>query len=81
MEQKEIENQVFEIVRSILGRDDIGMDTVLLGTGGVLDSVGIVQLLGMLENRMGFEFDDDDLSLESLSTVESLMKLVSRLSQ
>lgn len=77
MERNETENQVFEIVRSILGKDDIGMDTVLLGAGGVLDSVGIIQLLGMLEDRMGFEFDDDDLSLESLSTVGSLIKLVS----
>jgi len=77
MDQKKIENQVFEIARSILGREDIGMDTVLLGPGGVLDSVGIVQLLSMLEDRMGFDFDDDDLSLESLSTVESLIKLIS----
>ena len=48
--------------------------TVPLMDGGLdLDSVAIVELIGIVEERFGFQFDDEDLRP---STFESLSKLV-----
>ena len=43
---------------------------------GVIDSFGIVELVGFLEERFGIAIDDDDLTPEHFSTVEGIAAFV-----
>jgi len=76
MEYSRIETEVLKIVRSVLGSDEADSDTVLLGSGGLLDSVSAVGLIVRLEETFGIELAEDDLLLESLSTPSSVIAYI-----
>lgn len=76
MDQNEIEAKAISIVMEILGEQEIHNDTILLGEGGILDSLTVVQLISRLEEEFGIELDDEDLQLESLSRVDKLICLI-----
>jgi acyl carrier protein len=51
--------------------------TLELVDGGLdLDSVGLVELIAVLEERLGFQFHDTDLRTQSFRTVGSLSAVV-----
>ncbi|WP_157264890.1 acyl carrier protein [Azohydromonas aeria] len=52
-------------------------DTALLGALPELDSMGVVALLGGLEERFGLVVDDDDISGDTFATVGTLIDFVS----
>jgi acyl carrier protein len=43
---------------------------------GIVDSAGIVQLIGYLEERYGVEVTDDELLPENFRTVDDLARFV-----
>lgn len=51
-------------------------DTPLLGALPELDSMGVVSLIGAMEDRLGIAVDDDEISGDTFATVESLTRFV-----
>ena len=51
-------------------------DSTTLGSGGVLDSLAIIELVLFLETRFGIEFSSRDLDRRRLETVEQIESLV-----
>jgi acyl carrier protein len=52
-------------------------DTDLVGTG-LLDSLGLVELLAQLEETFGVSISTDDLELENFRSIDSIAVFVSR---
>jgi len=53
-------------------RDD---DTLL---GEVIDSTGVLELVGFIQEHFGISVDDEDVNPENLASVNSLVSYVSR---
>lgn len=43
---------------------------------GIIDSTGVLELVGFLEETFNFEIDDEDLIPDNLDSIESLVKFV-----
>jgi acyl carrier protein len=56
--------------------DDIDADASLLEGGIEIDSIAIVELIAIVEEKFSILFDDDDLVPESFSTVNNLANVV-----
>lgn len=54
---------------------DLSADTPLL-SAGLLDSLGIVELMTFVSDELGFEISDDDFTPENFETVGSLVRLI-----
>lgn len=52
-------------------------DTPLL-SGGLLDSLGILQLVGFLSDSFGIDVADDDFTEENFATVQTLLAFIDR---
>lgn len=59
------------------GDDDVRADMSLLDSG-ILDSLGILQLVTFLGDEFGIEVTDDDFVAENFETVGSLARFVAR---
>jgi len=51
-------------------------DETLLGE--VIDSTGVLELVGFLQERFGITVDDEDVNQQNLASVNSLVSYVSR---
>lgn len=58
--------------------DSITAETRLFGSLPELDSMAVLELIVMLEQRFGIEVDQDDVSAETFETVASLTEFVKR---
>ncbi len=58
--------------------EEIGDDVSLLDKGLALDSVVIVELINLLEERFDFHFNDEDMSPELFESLTALAELVAR---
>lgn len=56
----------------------VGSDTDLLLTG-LVDSVGVVEIVGWLEDEVGVDIDPLDIVLANFQTVDRMLALVERL--
>jgi acyl carrier protein len=45
---------------------------------GILDSTGILELIGFLEEQFGIRIEDDELIPENLDSVENIVRFVTR---
>jgi acyl carrier protein len=54
-------------------------DTSPLLEGGVLDSLGLMDLVAYLEKEFGIEIADDDIRVDNFRTVADVARLVERL--
>lgn len=45
---------------------------------GVLDSIGMIELVGLLEKRFGIHVEDDELVPENLDSVEAISEYLER---
>lgn len=63
-----------EVLAELLGGDSerYTPDTELFGSLPELDSLALVELITVIEERFGFELDEDDITAEVFGTVESL---------
>lgn len=57
---------------------EIKADTDLLLTG-LVDSVGVVEIVGWLEDEVGVDIDPLDIVLANFQTVDRMIALVNRL--
>lgn len=58
--------------------DQIDENAPLLGEGLGLDSIVVVELIGLVESRFGFELDDSELNVESFHNLTALAGLIER---
>lgn len=56
---------------------DLTPDTPLLASG-VLDSLGILQLMGFLGDELGIEIGEDDFTMDNFETIGALAAFVAR---
>lgn len=59
-----------------LSADQIDESVPLLDGGLELDSVVIVELIGAIESRLGFEFEDSDLRTRSFQSLRTLAEVI-----
>lgn len=43
-----------------------------------LDSLGVLKLITFLEDRLEIEIDDNDLTVENMSSVDMILKMVNK---
>lgn len=67
------------LVENFLYGQDTTLDatTSLLETG-VMDSTGVLELIGFLEQTYGFTVEDDELVPENLDSIANLVAFVAR---
>ena len=62
----------------LLGQDNgVRDDESLLGAG-IVDSTGVLEIVGFLEKTFGIELQDEDLVPENLDSVRNLASFVDR---
>jgi acyl carrier protein len=68
------------VVTNFLFGDDSPLqdDAVSLLDNGIIDSVGVMELVAFLEQDHGLTIDDEDLVPENLDSVDNLVRFVSR---
>lgn len=73
-------NEVRTILIDVLGLGSTGAtleaDSPLLGSLPELDSMGVVSLIGALEEHFGIMVDDDEISASTFATLGSLAAFV-----
>lgn len=76
----DIKKEVLAIIDEVLslgGRaTTFDLETPLLGAVPELDSMAVVGLINMLEERFGFMVDDDEIDGSSFATVGTLVAFV-----
>ena len=66
-----------DILRTVLQIDkDFSADTPLLGAIPEFDSMAIIAVITELEDQLGIEFDDDEISAEIFETFGQLSTFV-----
>jgi acyl carrier protein len=72
------EKQILEFIQSEIvlvgGAEALTIDSELLN--GIVDSLGLMQLVAFLEEEFEIEVDDSDISKEHFSTVGHIGRLV-----
>ncbi len=53
-------------------------DAMSLLDNGIMDSVGVMELVGFLEGDMGLEIEDAELVPENLDSVDNLIAFVTK---
>ena len=76
----DIRNDIRTFLSQELSRDLAGVDdSTSLLQAGVLDSLGVMQLVAFLQDRFGVVISDDDLVPENLESVDAIAAFVARL--
>ena len=67
------------VVENFLFGDDrrIGPDTDFL-ENGILDSTGVLELVGFLEEKFGIRVEDDELVPDNMNSLEKITRYISR---
>ena len=71
--------RVIELVRDVAPmtvRSSIRAQSVLVGTGAVIDSMALLELLESIEVELGVGVSAADVALKNFSTIESLATLL-----
>ncbi len=50
----------------------------LLLEEGIIDSMGVMELILFIESKWGVEFTDDDLTVDNFRTMEAIIALISK---
>ncbi len=66
------ENFLFGQANGDLGDEDSFLE------GGIIDSTGVLELIGFIETNYGIEFDDADLVPENLDSISNLVRFIER---
>jgi acyl carrier protein len=59
------------------GTELLGDDTSFLDTG-LIDSTGVLELVGYIEHRFGFHVADNELTPENLDSINGLSRYVEK---
>ena len=72
----EIKNILIDVLPLGAGGKDLNADSALLGSIPELDSMAVVTVVTIIEEHYGIEFEDDDFTAESFSTLGALCAVV-----
>ena len=76
----DVRQEVRQFFTQQLARDLAGVDdSTSLLQAGVLDSLGVMELVAFLQDQYGLTLDDDDLVPENLESVDAIVGFVARL--
>jgi acyl carrier protein len=79
MEQIRRELRQFVTTNFLLGEDDVGVtDHTSFLEQGIVDSTGVLELVGFLERRYAIKLDDEDLVPENLDSIDNLVAFLER---
>jgi acyl carrier protein len=78
-----VENEVYEILARVaeIPKDDLlAMDkgAPLFTSGLNLGSLKVVELIFELEQSLGIEFQDDDISIKNIDTIDLIISLAKK---
>jgi acyl carrier protein len=72
-------DDLIEVLTEVLGDEHtFTEDTLLFGSLPELDSLALVELITNIEERFGFEMDEDDITAEVFESVGSLSAFVDK---
>lgn len=71
-------DKLIEILNSLRPGVDFASQTKIVDDG-ILDSMTIARLIGLLEDEYDIEFEVTDLVPENFNSVEAMMKMIERL--
>jgi len=71
-------DKLIEILNSLRPGVDFAAQTKIVDDG-ILDSMTIARLIGLLEDEYDIEFEVTDLVPENFNSVEAMMKMIERL--
>lgn len=57
-------------------RDTLQDDVSLLENGVGLDSVSVMEFISIIEEKFGFEFSDEELSMEPFESLKTLSEFI-----
>jgi acyl carrier protein len=79
MADLETDLRQFIVENFLFGREDkpLGNDDSLLDLG-IIDSTGVLELVGFLEQKYQITIEDEELVPENLDSIERLVRFVSR---
>ena len=61
----------------LVASNGLGDEDSLLDTGAI-DSLGLLDVVGYLEDELGLEIDDEDMSPENFDSIAELTRFVER---
>ncbi len=73
----DVEQFIVNEIAAGRGIDSIAHDSDMLA-GGVIDSLGITELIVFLEREYGIKVDDDDIDAENFRSIDSIVAFVER---
>lgn len=73
----EVEEFIVANIAAGRGIQTLAHDSDLL-TEGVIDSMGIMELISFLEGKYGVKVDDDDIDAENFRSIDSIVAFVER---
>ncbi len=79
MPLEELRNRITEFIREqfMIGRNpDSIKDSDSLLEKGVLDSTGVLELVGYLEGQFNFTVEDEELIPENLGSIDNIVNYV-----
>ena len=62
---------------ALTGKETIGVDDPLIEEG-IIDSLGIIQLLDYISQEFGIEIDADELQPENFASIRAIENLIER---
>lgn len=75
-----IRTRLIEMIADEVSLDpsaEIAADTDLL-LGGLVDSLGVVRIVGWIEDELGIEIDPLDVVLDNFGTVDAMVAYIER---
>ena len=74
-----VERAVRNFLRNELGKaeESVGLEESLLESG-TIDSMGVLQLVGFIEQTYGITVEDDDLMPENFDTIAAIVSFIER---
>lgn len=73
---EQLKNIIADQLDANIKRAEIAPDVSLLEDGLGLDSIMLVALISLIEENFGFEFEEDELDLDILTSVQSLADFI-----
>lgn len=68
----------FIVVNFLFGQDTPLADDESLLEKGIIDSTGVLELVGFLESRFGIRVQDGEIIPENLDSIRSLTRFIER---
>ena len=72
------EIRAFVVENFLFGEGDRLKDEDSLVEGGIMDSMGVAELVAFVESRFGISLRDDELVAENLDSIARVVALVER---